>query len=494
MAKASPRVAILGAGMSGLCIAHKLKQAGYADITLFEKSEGVGGTWRDNSYPGCGCDVPSHLYSFSFDLNPDWDYKWSLQPQILKYFEDFAEKNGIVEHCRFNTEVSNCRYSEEDATWTVTLADGTAETFDVVVSGLGQLNIPYTPDFKGKDTFKGPSFHSARWDHSVDLSGKTVCVIGNGPSAVQFIPEVQKAAGKMINFQRSPAWCRPRGQREYTDADKRAFAKQPWRMNWYRWRIRAYADFGFGAFLQNAPMGMAKSMEKMCQHHLEDQVKDEALRAMLQPDFKPGCKRILISDDYYPALGQPNVEVRRTGVQEITEDGVIGEDGVEVKCDVIIYGTGFQSTEFLTPMEVFGRDGQSLNDAWKGGAEAYKGVAVSGFPNFFMLYGPNTNLGHNSIILMVEYQSDYVVQCVDKIASDDVAAIDVTPSAMKAWNEQVQADLDKTVWAGDCSSWYKTEGGKITNNWSGKTTDYGKAMRAPEWSAYQIFHESAQPA
>jgi cation diffusion facilitator CzcD-associated flavoprotein CzcO len=485
----SLRIAVLGAGMSGLAAAAKLKEAGYKHIDLFEKSDGVGGTWRDNTYPGCGCDVPSHLYSYSFDLNPDWDYKWSLQPQILQYFEDFADKSGVRQHCHFKTEITDCRFEEASRTWTLTRADGTTHTVDVLISGLGQLNIPSIPDFKGKESFQGASFHSARWDHSVDLSSKTVCVIGNGPSAVQFVPEIQKRVGKLINFQRSPAWCRPRGQRKYTEADKRAFDRQRWRINWYRWRIRAFADFGFSAFHQGEN-GMAKSMKKMCLKHLEAQVKDPETRALLKPDFEPGCKRILISDDYYPALIRPNIEVLRQGVREITPRGVVGEDGVERACDVIIYATGFQSTEFLTPMQVHGREGVSLNEVWKGGAEAYKGVAVPGFPNFFLLYGPNTNLGHNSIILMVEQQVGYIVQAVDRIAAAEVAALDVRPEAMKAYNEKLQADLGKTVWAGECASWYKTESGKVTNNWSGKTTEYAAIMREFDPDSWQVLPAS----
>lgn len=484
------RIAILGAGASGLCMAVKLKEAGYTQITIFEKSDGVGGTWRANTYPGCGCDVPSHLYSYSFDLNPNWNFKWSMQPQILQYFNDFADKYDVRKLCQFNTEIVDCKYDEAGALWTLTDATGAAKEFDLVVSGLGQLNIPHTPEFPGASDFKGASFHSAQWDHSVDLEGKTVCVVGNGPSAVQFIPPVQKMAGKLINFQRSPAWCRPRGQREYTASDKKSFASQRFRMNWYRWRIRAYADFGFGAFMQKSPMKMDKSMKDMCQKHFDDQISDPKIRELLQPDFEPGCKRILISDDYFPALCQPNVEIVREGVERITETGVIGTDGTERECDVIIFGTGFRSTEFLTPMEVTGRDNSRLNDVWHDGPSAYKGVAVSGFPNFFMLYGPNTNLGHNSIILMVEYQADYVVKCANKLSEVGVAAVDVTPKAMRDWNEKLQSNLDKTVWAGDCSSWYKTEGGKITNNWSGTTVEYGKEMKGPEWDAYQVFHTS----
>lgn len=486
VSKSATRIAILGAGMSGLGMAAKLKEAGYSAIDIYEKSAGVGGTWRDNTYPGCGCDVPSHLYSYSFELNPNWDYKWSLQPQILKYFEDFADKYDVRRHCHFNTEITECRWSDNDNLWTITDASGQSYTAHVLISGLGQLNIPSTPNFKGIDRFKGPAFHSARWDHSVDLKGKTVAVVGNGPSAVQFVPELQKIVGKLINYQRSPAWCRPRGQRKYSEADKRYFAGARWRTDWYRWRIRALADFGFGAFLQKSPMGLSKSMKKMCEKHLEDQVKDPALRALLTPDFEPGCKRVLISDDYYPALTQPNVEVLRQGVREITEDGIIGEDGVERKCDAIVWSTGFQSTDFLTPMQVYGRNGLSLNQAWKDGAEAFKGLAVSGFPNFFLLYGPNTNLGHNSIIMMVEHQIHYIIQCLDRIAEQGVAAIDVTPSAMTAYNVRVQSEIGKTVWATDCQSWYKNEAGKVTNNWYGRTTDYKKETRTPDWTDFEV--------
>ncbi|ABI77646.1 putative 4-hydroxyacetophenone monooxygenase [Hyphomonas neptunium ATCC 15444] len=484
--KATTRIAILGAGMSGLGAAAKLKEAGYSVIDIFEKSGGVGGTWRDNTYPGCGCDVPSHLYSYSFELNPDWDYKWSLQPQILKYFEDFADKYDVRRHCRFNTEITECRWDDAANSWTLTDRAGKTYTADVLISGLGQLNIPHTPNFPGLDTFKGGAFHSARWDHSVGLKGKTVAVIGNGPSAVQFVPEIQKVVGKMLSFQRSPAWCRPRGQRAYDAKAKKYFAGADWRINWYRWRIRAFADFGFGAFLQKSPLGLADSMKKMCQKHLEDQVQDPVLREKLTPDFEPGCKRILISDDYYPALAKPNVDVLRQGIKAVTPDGVIGEDGQEYKCDAIIWATGFQSTEFLTPMQVYGRNGLSLNQAWKDGAEAFKGMAVSGFPNLFLLYGPNTNLGHNSIILMVEHQIHYMIQCIDKIAEKGVAAIDVTPSAMTAYNVRVQSEIAKTVWASDCHSWYKNEAGKVTNNWYGKTTDYKKETRTPDWTDFEV--------
>ncbi len=496
---ASPRIAILGAGMSGLGVAAKLKEAGYEDITIFEKSDGVGGTWRDNTYPGCGCDVPSHLYSYSFHLNPDWDFKWSLQSQILQYFEDFARDRGLLPHCRFKTEITACRYDDAQGLWRLTDADGGVQEAEILISGLGQLNIPRTPDFPGKESFQGPAFHSARWDHSVDLDGKTVAVIGNGPSAVQFLPEIAPRVGRLINFQRSPAWCRPRGQRAYTARDKALFRAQKWRMRWYRWRIWAEADFGFAGFYKTPKLGMGRTIRRMCEKHLADQVKDPELRDMLTPDFQPGCKRILISDDYYPALCRDNVTLLRRGVSAIEADGVVDDQGERHPCDVIIYATGFQTTDFLTPMEVHGAGGLSLNEAWRDGAEAYRGVAVSGFPNFFMLYGPNTNLGHNSIIFMVEQQIDYVLECVGKIAADGVKAIDVTPEAMAAYNHEMQTKLDETVWAGECGSWYKNEAGRITNNWSGPTYVYRRMMHDGDFSAFRVIEQNqsvdaAEPA
>lgn len=477
-------IAILGAGMSGICQAIKLKEAGFNNLTIYEKSEGVGGTWRDNTYPGCGCDVPSHLYSFSFEAKPDWSEKWSLQPEILKYFEDTAEKYGLLEHCKFNTEVKSAKFDEDSAKWQLELASGETEEYNILISGLGQLNQPLTPEFKGKDSFKGPQFHSARWDHSVDLKDKTVCVIGNGPSAVQFVPEIQPEVKKMINFQRSPAWVRDRGNFAYTPEQIERFENWDWYRKMYRGWIYWGAEIGWPFFREKSPL--AGVLRKRCEDTLEAQIEDETLREKLLPNFKPGCKRILISDDYYPALAAGNVDVLRQGIKEIVPNGVIGEDGELYECDAIIYATGFLSTDFLTPMEITGLDGVSLNDAWKDGAEAHRGVAVSGFPNFFMLYGPNTNLGHNSIIFMTEVEANYITKCVKKLAAQGADYLMPTKQAMKRFNEKIQKKADKTVWAGSCNSWYKNEAGKITNNWPSWTVSFKRSMRSPKWSEYMF--------
>ncbi len=477
-------VAILGAGMSGLCAAWKLQEAGFSDYTIFEKSDGVGGTWRDNTYPGCGCDVPSHLYSYSFAPKADWSEKWSGQPEILKYFEDFAADNGILEHCCFGTEIADARYDDETAVWHLTDSDGAVHKANVLISGLGQLNQPSIPDFPGRDLFKGPQFHSARWEHSVDLEGKTICVIGNGPSAVQFVPKIVPVVEHMINFQRSPSWVRDRGNFAYTDKQKATFATSSWRHKLYREWIYWGAEIGFAFFKRNTRLG--GMVRKRCLDHLEAQVADPDLRVRLTPDFAPGCKRILITDDYYPALARENVTVLRQGVTELTENGVVGEDGETRDCDVIIYATGFQSTDFLTPMTVTGLEGLSLQDAWKDGAEAHRGVAVTGFPNLFLLYGPNTNLGHNSIIFMVEQQVGYVVKCLQRLAGKEVKAMMPSESAQTSFNEDVQARAEQTVWATDCNSWYKNEAGKITNNWPSYTWKYRRQMKTPDFSEFEL--------
>lgn len=479
-----PRIAILGAGMSGIAMGARLKQAGFTRFTIYEKSDGFGGTWRDNTYPGCGCDVPSHLYSYSFHPKPDWSEKWSGQAEILAYFEETARHFGLEAHARFGTEITECQYHEASATWSLTDADGNLHTADLVVSGLGQLNIPHIPAFPGRERFAGPQFHSARWDHSVDLEGKRVVVVGNGPSAVQFVPEIAPVVGRLINFQRSPAWVRDRGNIAYTEKQKAAWARSRWRHDLYRWWIWVGADLGFIFFKKNSPF--AGMMRKRCEDHLKAQVADPALRETLTPDFTPGCKRILISDDYYPALARENVEVLRQGVVSLDETGVIGEDGTHVACDVVIYATGFQSTDFLTPMQVTGRGGQRLSEAWADGAEAYKGITVAGFPNFFLLYGPNTNLGHNSIIFMVEQQVDHIIALLKEMARRGADRVEVTAEAQARFNETLQRELDQTVWASDCASWYKTETGRITNNWSRRTKAYRKIMRELSLGDYRL--------
>ncbi|MEM6625803.1 MAG: NAD(P)/FAD-dependent oxidoreductase [Pseudomonadota bacterium] len=486
---ADKSIAILGAGMSGLCAAIKLREAGFYNITIYEKSDGVGGTWRDNTYPGSGCDVPSHLYSFSFELKPDWDKKWSRQPAILRYFEHCANKYDLRRHLKLSTEITAAIWDEDAYKWRLTTADGERYEHDAVISGLGQLNRPMPIDYPGAEAFEGPGFHSARWDHSVDLDDKIVAVIGNGPSAAQFIPEIAPRVKKMINLQRSPSWVRSRGNLTYSTAQIDKFSAGDWRMKVYRAWMFWGLEIGFAAFKKGSRL--AGALKKRCLDHLYVQITEPAKRALLTPSYTPGCKRIVISDDYYPALARDNVKIVRAGLDKLTSNGIVDTNGTMHACDVVIFATGFQSTGFLAPMTVTGVNGVKLSDVWENGAEAHRGVALSGFPNFFMLYGPNTNLGHNSIIYMVETQVNYVVRCLEKLRDDRLTAMQPKKVAQMAFNEDIQLRAARTVWASDCDNWYKTESGKITNNWPSYPWKYRRQMNEPRFSEYDLLRVKA---
>ncbi|MFN8051180.1 MAG: NAD(P)/FAD-dependent oxidoreductase [Acidimicrobiales bacterium] len=479
----SPRVAILGAGAAGLCVAIKLIEAGVDDVTILEKSDGVGGTWRANTYPGAACDVPSHLYSFSFAPKRDWTRKFAEQPEILRYFEDVCDRYDLRRRIRFHTEVTSARFDDEAGTWTlesVTTDDGergpvASETFDVVVSGLGQLNRPYVPDIAGLDGFDGPVFHSAAWDHDVDLTGKRVAVVGNGASALQFIPHVARVAEHVTIFQRSANWILPKPDRAFSERERWVFRHVPGAERLFRWRVYWRLEMNFLLMRRSSRLGRLAT--KAIAKQLRKMVSDRLPEAALVPDYPLGCKRILISNDYYQTLLRPDVDVELSHIARVEPDAVVTEDGVRHEVDAILLGTGFRSTEFLAPMVVHGRGGVDLNDRWAGGATAHLGVAVSGFPNFFMLYGPNTNLGHNSIIFMIEAQSRYIAKVVKELATDRLAWVDVRSDVMDRYNTELQREADGTVWVADCDNWYKNDQGVVTNNWPAFTVSYWNRMR-----------------
>ncbi len=475
---------IIGAGFGGLTAAIKLKEAGFTNLVVLEKGDRIGGTWRDNTYPGACCDVPSRLYSLSFALNPDWSRAYSPQPEIRAYMERVAEQFGVTPLFRFNTEVEKAAWDEAAARWVVTLKGGETLSAPVLVSGLGQLNKPGYAGIPGREAFKGDSWHSARWRHDVDLKGKTVGCIGAGASAIQYIPEIAKEAGKVVIFQRTPNYIVPRLDKPFSAFEKwlfRTFPATDRALRWFTWKMM---DLRFQAFKTGTKS--AENFRKLALKYLDDTIADPVLKAKLTPDYPIGCKRILVSDDYYQALARDNVELVTEAVKEITPAGVRTADGAEHACDVLVYGTGFITTDFIAPIEIAGAGGRTLAEAWKDGAEAYLGVTVSGFPNLFLLYGPNTNLGHNSIIVMIEAQVDYVVQAMQALKARGARALDVKPAAYARFNAQLQADLAQTAWAGSCSSWYKTASGKITNNWSGDTNTYRALMRQPALEDYEV--------
>lgn len=473
---------IIGAGFGGLCAAIKLKEAGFGRLVVLEKADRLGGTWRDNTYPGACCDVPSRLYSYSFALNPNWSRAFSGHAEIRQYMEDVAVRFGVRDRFRFNAEVERADWN--GAAWTVTLKGGETLTAPVLVSGLGQLNRPSFAGIPGREHFKGESWHSARWNHDVDLTGKTVGCIGAGASAIQYIPELVKTAGKVVVFQRTPNYIVPRLDKAMSPARQALYATFPFIDRAQRWLTWKLMDLRFQAFRQGTKA--ADSFRKTALDYLAATVSDPVLRAKLTPDYPIGCKRVLVSDDYYQALVQPNVELVTEDVKTITETGVRTGDGAEHACDVLVFGTGFETTDFLAPLVIRGEGGLSLDDAWKDGAEAYYGLTVAGFPNLFLLYGPNTNLGHNSIILMIEAQVGYMVEALQALRARGARALKVKPEAQARFNAKLQHDLQDTAWAGSCSSWYKTASGKITNNWSGDTATYIKAMREPVLSDYEV--------
>jgi cation diffusion facilitator CzcD-associated flavoprotein CzcO len=485
----SPRIAILGAGAGGLCMAGRLKDAGIDTFTIFEKSDGVGGTWRDNSYPGAACDVPSHLYSFSFAPKTDWSRKFAEQPEILGYFESLVERFDLGPHLRLGTEVTEAHYDDASGTWTLRTAGAEGEpdgTFvaDVVVSGLGQLNRPHIPDVPGLDTFEGAVFHSARWDHGHDLRGERVGVIGIGASAIQFVPRVAVQARHTTLFQRSSNYVAPKKDRPFRGWERWLFEHVPAVQRAYRdsiyWRLEAR----FALMRRKSRLGAY--MERAFRKQISPMVSPRLTEAALIPDYPPGCKRILIADDWYPTLLRRDVEVVTLAVERIEPDAVVTADGGRHPVDALVFGTGFRTTEFLAPLNITGRGGRDLNEVWADGARAFLGLSVPGFPNLFMLYGPNTNLGHNSILFMIEQQVGYTLRMIEEKVTAGLRSVAVRPDAADRFDHDVQAAAADTVWAEGCHSWYKTEDGRITNNWTGHTTAYRKRLSAPDLADWEL--------
>jgi cation diffusion facilitator CzcD-associated flavoprotein CzcO len=479
------RVVIIGAGHSGLCMGMQLKQSGMNDFVILEKAQTLGGTWRDNTYPGASCDAPSYLYSFSFAQKTDWSRRFAWQPELLGYSTELAIRHDLLRHCRFNAEVTGASYDESSNTWTVRCADGREVVADFVVTGVGQLNRPATPDIPGRETFSGAQFHSAQWDHSIDLTARRVAVIGNAASAVQFVPQIAPLVAGLTILQRSANWLLPRKDRLYAPRTHRVLTRWP--------RLaRLYHDaqwFFFGEVQLTPLMKQVRLVQVLARWkslaHLRRQVRDPALRAKLVPTYPIGAKRVLFNDDYYPALGRPNVRLVTDAIERIEQRGVRTRDGELHAADVIIYATGFKSTEFLAPMSIMGRNGRNLHEDWRNGARAYLGITVTGYPNFFMLYGPNTNLGHNSILVMIEAQVRYVLDALRKMEANGLQRLEVKAAVLEDYNRHLQQDLARSVWATTNASWYKLADGTITNNWPHSTIRYQRLLREVKLEDYE---------
>ncbi|MEV0295968.1 NAD(P)/FAD-dependent oxidoreductase [Nocardia sp. NPDC050710] len=465
-----PSIIIIGAGFAGLGMALELRRAGLDNFTILEKAADLGGVWRENTYPGAACDVPSPLYSWSYEPKSDWPRRFSEQADIHAYMREVAEKHELPHHIRFGTEVTDAEFDEQTGRWNITTADGATLTADILIPAVGQLSRPAMPNLPGIDTFEGAAFHSAEWDHGVDLTGKRVACIGTGASAIQYIPRIQPKVAHLTLFQRSAAWVLPKFDTEYSAAHKALFKYFPPARLAERLAIWSFFEV-LALALTDIP-SMKTPVIAIADRHRATQVPDDELRAKLIPDYAAGCKRGLFSNEYFPALAQPNVTVETTAIEAITPTGIRTADGVEHPVDVIIYGTGFKGTEFLAPMNIYGTGGRKLADVWGDeGARAYLGLSVPGFPNLFMMYGPNTNVGSGSIIYMLESQARYIRQMVQYLAERPGRFLAAREGTEQNWDDWLQRRLKDTPW-NFCSSWYRNAAGRITNNWPGATVLY----------------------
>ena len=478
-------VLIVGAGFGGIALGIRLLQAGIDSFRILEREDSIGGVWRDNAYPGLTCDIPSHLYSLSFDPNPEWSRLYAPRDEILGYEERLVTKYGLGRHIRTGTEVARADFDDEEGIWRVTTGGGEAIEADVVVCATGQLSRPAPAALPGLDEFDGPVFHSSRWDRDVELAGKRVAVVGTGASAIQLVPEIADEVERLHVFQRSAPWVVPKGDRPYSPLERKLFRRSRAFLHFVR--RRQYWKFELlGWALTQSPAGVKGLFEKQLLRTIEKEVPDPELREQVTPRYPIGCKRVLVSDDWYPTLMRPDVELVTDAVTEVRADRIVTADGAERPVDAIILATGFKTTEFLAPMEVTGLGGRDLNETWRDGAEAYLGMAVSGFPNFFMLYGPNTNLGVGSILCIHESQIRYILDSLDELGRSGARYLDVRPEVQREFNDELQEQLAESVWTAGCSNWYVTESGKVVNNWPGLSSQYDRLTRELDPDDYRM--------
>jgi len=484
-------ILIIGSGFAGIGMGIRLEQAGIEDFTILEQADQVGGTWRDNHYPGAACDVESHLYSFSFAPNPDWSRQFAPQKEILDYLVRCVDDFGLRPHLRLGTAVTAARFDQDTGLWDVQTEGGEHLTARVLVSGCGGLSRPSYPDIPGLDSFEGALFHSARWDHDTPLEGKTVGVIGTGASAIQIVPSIAPTVGRLAVFQRTPPWILPKSDRDITASEQRRFRRVPFLQKLARyaqyWRHELFA-LGFVVDPR-----INKFAERFALRYLERAVPEPELRAKLTPDYTLGCKRVLLTNDYYPALCRDNVDVVTGGIQEIRPEGILTRDGTLHRLDAIICATGFQAAEAVAPFEVRGRGGRDLNNEWADGAEAYKGTSVAGFPNFFMIVGPNTGLGHSSMVHIIESQVEYILGAVKTLRARGVKLMDVRRDVQDRYNQRLHQRLSRTVWSTGCVSWYQTTSGKNTTLWPGFTFEFRARTRHFDPAHYELVPGALAP-
>jgi cation diffusion facilitator CzcD-associated flavoprotein CzcO len=480
--KRRPRIVIIGAGPGGICAGIRLKHAGYDDFVVLDRAAAIGGTWFHNQYPGCACDVQSHLYSFSFEIKRDWTRPYATQPEILAYMQHCVDKYELAPHIRLSTAVTGAYWDDECTVWRV-VTDGSEEIeADIVISALGMFNDLNHPDIAGLDAFEGTTFHSARWRHDHDLTDERIAVIGTAASAVQFLPTVARRAGQLHVFQRSANWVLPKVDDPFTAEEIEHFRTDPVaarRQRWEVWRrVEGVITFSDPAMLRAAEEAGLRNLET---------VKDPAVRRKQTPTVPWGCHRPLSSNDYYPIYNQPNVELVTDAIDHVTPTGIVTVDGVERPVDTIILGTGFKTTRYLAAIDVVGRGGRHIDDAWNDGATAYLGIATAGFPNLFMLYGPNTNNG--SILFMIECQVAYVLRQLERITDEGIAWLDVRPDVMEAYNTELQHDIGQVaVWQAACHGYYRSGSGRIVTQWPHTMAEFRDRTMLPDPDAYDAHY------
>ena len=466
-------IAILGGGFGGIGMAIRLKRAGITDFVLFEQAGDIGGTWRDNTYPGCACDIPSHLYSFSFAPRADWSRRYPSQTEIHRYLRHCASADGLWPHIRLGAALREAVF--DGTYWHLHIDGAPPITARILVLGAGALHVPFVPPIPGLETFDGPRFHSARWSHGADLTGKRVAVIGTGASAIQFVPRIAEQAATVTVFQRTPAWVLPKHDPPIGPARRWVLRHLPLARRalraWEYWTHEAHAAGFLGG------RWLMKTAERRARSHMKWQVTDGAIRERLTPDYLIGCKRILLSNDFFPAFNRANVRLETSPIAEVTAGAVVTRDGATHRAEVVILATGFQATTPLAGVRITGRDGVSLADTWRDGMHAWLGVAVTGFPNMFLLAGPNTGLGHNSIVFMLEAQISHILRCLKLMRRQGAATIEVRETSERRFSAWLEARMQRTVWLSGCRSWYLDRSGRNTTLWPGFSVGYWLRMR-----------------
>jgi cation diffusion facilitator CzcD-associated flavoprotein CzcO len=484
MSPHEPRIVIIGAGFGGLAAAIELERKGHTNYTVIERQSAPGGVWRANHYPGARCDVPSIIYQYSYDLRPDWSRRFGNHAEICEYLEGVAERHGVTAKTRFNTAVESAVFEDSSNNWTLTLEGGEVVTTDILICATGQLSNPKTPDVPGIDAFSGDVFHSAEWDQSVDITGKRIAVVGSGASSIQVVPAIAQQVSHLTLVQRHPNWVVGKMDWAPSNLEKTLGRRFPFLLRWYHNLMWLYFEARYPLVLRKADP-VRKVWERILRRQIAKELGDPQKIAACTPDYALGCNRILLSSEWYPTIARPDVSVVNSGVVAVDETGLVCEDGTHVDVDVIVWCTGFTATDYIAPMEVTGRNGLTLREAWKDGPEAYLGLVTHGFPNMFMVYGPNTGSLTNTLVWMFEKQSQWISKALDYLQARGGGALEVRESVEADFNREAQDRLNKTVFTAGCPGWYTTDDGKVTGVWIGSHVEYGNRTAELDTSIFE---------